>query len=91
MKTGKGSPLRMPITADLLNESTIDLNGPARLSRKRIGQSPWRTTQAGKRQVKNQAQSNLVVICMICGPETLEPLNPEPLNLKPLYCGVTQM
>jgi hypothetical protein len=51
------------------------LNGPARLSRKTTSQSPWRTIQAGKRQVKNNAQSNLLVICIICGSEA-RTLNP---------------
>ena len=64
--------------------SPTGLNGPASLSRKTTGQGPWRTTQAGKRQVKNKAQSNLVVICIICGPET-RTLEPETS-----YGGVTQ-
>jgi len=42
--------------------------------------SLWRATprqaiQAGKRQVKNNAQSNLLVICIICGSEA-RTLNP---------------
>jgi hypothetical protein len=42
----------------LFNESTICLYEPARLSRKTTSQSPWRTTQAGKRQVKYQISVN---------------------------------
>jgi len=88
MKTGRAALYVCRLRPILLNASTIDFNGPARLSRKTTGQSPWRTTRAGKRQVKNKAQSSLVVIRIICGPETrtLEPLKVEPLSQEADLC-----